>query len=66
MVTIILECNDETKARALASGFREQTVLVKCDPIKTSDENKRRLEQECFTIRPYRFLVSDTWGMGPG
>lgn len=66
MVTIILESSEATKAAALKAGFREVTVLIKHDPISSTAENKSRLERECFEMRPYRFLVSDTWGAMPG
>ncbi len=66
MVSIILACNDETKAKALAAGFHEETVLIRHNGVLSNEENKRTLETELFNMRPYQFLVADFWGAGNG
>jgi hypothetical protein len=63
MVAIILAASSETKKLALAAGFREETVLIRHNPVLSTDENKRLIERELFAMRPYQFLVSDFWGM---
>lgn len=65
MVSIILAANDETKAKAIAAGFRETTVLLRHDAVQSGDENRRKLEAEMKAMRPYQFLAADFWGMCP-
>lgn len=64
MVSIILACSNEVKEKALASGFKEETVLIKHNSVSSTEENKSALEHDLFSMRPYQFLVSDFWGMG--
>ena len=64
MVSVILACSEEVKAKALSAGFREQTVLVKHNACLSTEENKANLEHQLFEMQPYQFLVSDFWGMG--
>ena len=64
MVSIILAASPETKAEAIAAGFREATVLLRHNPVTSTEENKRKLESELFILRPAQFLVSDYWGVG--
>jgi hypothetical protein len=63
MVAIILAASPEAKARAMKAGFREETVLIRNDPVQSTEENKKLIERELFALRPYQFLVSDFWGM---
>ena len=63
MVSIILAASDETKAKALAAGFKERTVLVRYDAVQSTDENRRKLEREMKAMGPYQFLAADYWGM---
>jgi hypothetical protein len=40
MVSVILACSEEVKAKALSAGFREETVLVKHNACLSTEENK--------------------------
>jgi hypothetical protein len=62
MVAIILAASDKTKKLALAAGFLEETVLIRHDPVESTDEKKRMIERKLFAMRPYQFLVSGYWG----
>ena len=63
MVSIILLANEDAKAKAIAAGFREKTVLIRHDPVQSTEANKRKLEDEMLSMRPYQFLAADYWGM---
>lgn len=65
MIQIILLASEQTRAAALASGFREQTVLIKGEAVPSTPENKARLERECFDLHPFQFAVTDYWGAEP-
>lgn len=63
MVSIILASNEETKAMAIAAGFREETVLIRSSGLQSTEENRRKLEAEMRAMKPYQFLAADYWGM---
>lgn len=63
MVAIILEASEATKQKALNAGFTEATVLLRFEAGLSTEENKRKIEREVRKMRPYHFLVSDTYGM---
>lgn len=65
MVCIILCACDEVKAKAKAAGFSQQTILIRNNPVQSTDANKQRYERELMQLGPYQFLVSDFWGAGP-
>lgn len=65
MVSIILEANNETKAAAIAAGFREKTILIRHNGVESTEENRRKLESEMKVMGPYQFLAADYWGMCP-
>lgn len=66
MVSIILAWSDEQKKKAVGMGFREQTVLLRFDPVMSTSKEKARLTRGIVRgIRPYQFLVADFWGMDP-
>jgi hypothetical protein len=62
MVCIILDASPEVEAEAVCAGFKKRTVLMREDPVPSTQVNKRILEGELFAMKPWRFLVSDTWG----
>lgn len=66
MIAIILAASDDVKAAAVRAGFREQTVLVRCDAVMSTPDNKAKIETELFAMGPFQFLVSDFWGAGHG
>ena len=69
MITIVMACSPESQTSLLKKGFTMCHVLVKQSSVQSTEENKRKLEREMFGMpdgeRPYQFLVSDYWGMGP-
>lgn len=65
MVSIILACSEEVKLEAIARGFREQTVLVRQESGLSTPKEQARIEVEVGNLRPFQYLVSDYWGMGP-
>jgi len=66
MVSIIMAAGDEARERAKSAGFREFSVLLRFEGCMSTKEEKARLQTELATeIKPYQFLVSDYWGMGP-
>lgn len=66
-MSVILSCSPEAKEKALADGFKEQTVLVKWEGIRSDDARRKsqRESQIMNAIRPNQFFVGDFWGAGP-
>lgn len=65
MISIILAASPEVEEKALAEGFRKETVLIRQEGGLSTPENKQQIESKLFKLRPFQFLVSDYWGMGP-
>lgn len=65
MIMIALAYDDECKKELEAKGFREEKLMVRHEPIQSTEENKAKLEHEFFAMRrkTFQFLVSDYWGM---
>ena len=63
MVCIILCASRDAEERAVQAGFTEQTVLIRYDPVQSTDANKKALEREVANLRPFQYLVADYWGM---
>lgn len=66
MISVILDASDDAKAKALAAGFREQTVLVREEGFSPVVRKDTTAGWIMTNIRPSRFWVGDCWGMGPG
>jgi len=65
MISVILKYSAESKAVALADGFKEETVLVKWEPILTHESSKSKRESEVLRkIKPYQYFLGDFWGAG--
>lgn len=60
---VIFAANDECKERALADGFREETVLIK--HVTVEKGKKWEAERDVRKLGPYQFAVTDYWGMMP-
>lgn len=65
MLSIILDADADCTRKALGNGFRHKVVLVKESGVQSTDANRAQLERETMNLHPFRFLVSDTWGLGP-
>lgn len=68
MISIILAADDESKARAMAAGFRERTVLTRDERIGFEPMDDQKAKTEIWIMRhikPFQFLVSGVWGAGP-
>lgn len=65
MLTIILDADADCNRKALENGFQHKVVLVKESGAQSTDANRAQLERETRNLHPFRFLVADTWGMGP-
>jgi hypothetical protein len=63
-LAIILAASVECKERALADGFKEQTVLIK-HVGGFPKEEKWKAEKAVRDLKPFQFAVFDFWGMGP-
>jgi len=65
MISIILSASEETKERALAAGFKEETVLMRDSFHGDSDMSEEELEDEMYKLGPNQFLISNVWGAIP-
>ena len=67
-LSIIIECSQEAKDKALAAGFTEKTVLVRGEMVRSDDhETRRRIEVKVLRdIQPLQYTLTDFWGAGCG
>ena len=67
MVSIILAIDAMRREVALKAGFKEETILIRHESGMSTKSNKEKIESDIMgKIKPYQFLVSDFWGLGPG
>jgi hypothetical protein len=67
MISVLLSYSEESKAAALADGFKERTVLVKWEPFGSNrpEVKAQRETQIMREVRPNQFFIGDFWGAGP-
>ncbi len=59
MVSVILACSEEVKAKALSAGFREETVLVKHNACLSTVEGKTHQKEMEKLMSDHTFFSTD-------
>jgi hypothetical protein len=64
---IVLAASEECQDELRELGFKQETVWMRDAPGTTTDDQKQKGESLVFGMKrkPFMFLVSSWWGMGP-
>lgn len=65
MISIVLAAPNAVKAKLKKAGFREETLLVRDEPLVPDGDNQKQILDELKKLGAEQYLVSDYVGSPP-